>query len=169
MTPSAYEQLGQKLVKKFATRDPFTIAEGLGIHIYEEDFGRLKGMYRVILKRRCIFLNRNLPEETRRIVCAHEIGHDRLHRDLAMGGGLQEFMLYDMTARPEYEANMVAAAILLPSDEVLDYIYTYGYDAEQIARALHTDINLVALKIAGLREQGYDLKKTEYDSRFLKG
>ena len=168
MTPSAYEKIGADLVKRYDTRDPYRIAERLGIHIYEEDFGRLKGMYRVILRRRCIFINRNLDEDTRRIVCAHEIGHDRLHRDLAQGSGLQEFMLYDMTARPEYEANLVAAAILLPTDEVLDYIYSYYYDAAQVARAMRTDVNLVALKIAALREQGYDLRKPEHDSAFLK-
>lgn len=168
MTPSAYEKIGADLVKRCGTKDPYRIAERIGIHIYEEDFGRLKGMYRVILRRRCIFINRNLDEDTRRIVCAHEIGHDRLHRDLAQGSGLQEFMLYDMTARPEYEANLVAAAILLPTDEVLDYIYSYHYDATQIARAMRTDVNLVALKIAALREQGYDLRKPEHDSAFLK-
>ena len=169
MTPSAYEKLGAELVRRCGTRDPFRMAEELGIHIYEEDFGRLKGMYRVILRRRCIFINRNLDEDTRRIVCAHEIGHDRLHRALAQGSGLQDIMLYDMTARPEYEANLVAAAILLPTEEVLDYIYSYRYDAAQIARAMRTDVNLVALKIAALKEQGYDLVKPEHDSAFLKG
>ena len=29
-------------------------------------------------------------------------------------------MLYDMTTKPEYEANIVAAEILLDTDEVLD-------------------------------------------------
>ena len=29
--------------------------------------------------------------------------------------------------RPEYEANIVAAEILLDSDEILEYIYNYGY------------------------------------------
>ncbi len=55
-------------------------------------------------------------------------------------------MLYDMTTKPEYEANIVAAEILLDTDEILEYIYDYGYTSEQIARAMETDINLVALK-----------------------
>ena len=49
----------------------------------------------------------------KRIVCAHEIGHDRLHRALAKKHGLQEFVLYDMATKPEYEANIVATEILL--------------------------------------------------------
>jgi hypothetical protein len=64
-------------------------------------------------------------------------------------------MLYDMTTKPEYEANIVASEILLDSNEVLDYIFDYHYSAEEIARCMGTDINLVALKIAHLNELGY--------------
>lgn len=168
MSTTSCAKLGADLVRRFGTRDPFAIAEGLGIHIYEADFDRLKGMYRIIKRRRCIFINQNLDEPTARMVCAHEIGHDRLHRDFAKGDGLQEFTLYDMSTRPEYEANLVAAAILLPDEEILRYIYDYGYDADQIARALSTDVNLIALKIQSLRESGYPLRKIDHDSTFLK-
>ena len=64
---------------------------------------------------------------------AHEIDTTSFTASIP-GNGLQEFMLYRMNCRREYEANMVAAAILLPDDEVLEYIYDYNYDAEQIAR-----------------------------------
>lgn len=87
---------------------------------------------------------------------------------LAKGNALQEFMLYDMATKPEYEANIVAAEILLDSDELLEYVYEYGYTSEQIARAMHTDINLVALKIAHLAETGYDLRRIDHRSDFLK-
>lgn len=168
MSITTCAKLGADLVRRFGTRDPFAIAEGLGIHIYEENFDRLKGMYRIIKRRRCIFINQNLDEPTARMVCAHEIGHDRLHRDFAKGDGLQEFTLYDMSTRPEYEANLVAAAILLPDEEILRYIYDYGYDADQIARALSADVNLIALKIQSLRESGYPLREINHDSTFLK-
>ena len=77
-------------------------------------------------------------------------------------------MLYDMATKPEYEANIVAAEILLDTDELLEYVYHYGYTSEQIARAMHTDINLVALKIAHLAETGHDLRRIEHRSDFLK-
>ena len=76
--------------------------------------------------------------------------------------------MYDMTTKPEYEANIVAAEILLDTDEILEYIYDYGYTSEQIARAMETDINLVALKIAHLAETGDDLRRIEHQSHFLK-
>ena len=44
----------------------------------------------------------------------------------------------------------------------------YGYTSEQIARAMYTDINLVALKVAHLAETGYDLRRIDHRSDFLK-
>lgn len=162
-------RVGDGLVRRFETREPFSIAQGLGIEVlFCPDFGPLKGMYRVIKRNRFIFINRDLNTRMQKIVCAHELGHDQLHRSLASDSSLKEFMLYDMATRPEYEANIVAAAILLDSGELLDYIYNYRYTAEQIARAMDTDINLVALKIAHLNSLGYDLRPIDHRSDFLK-
>ena len=73
-----------------------------------------------------------------------------------------------MATKPEYEANIVASEILLDTNEILEYIYHYDYTSEQIARAMITDINLVALKIAHLAETGYDLRRIEHRSDFLR-
>ncbi|HHT17109.1 MAG TPA: ImmA/IrrE family metallo-endopeptidase [Papillibacter sp.] len=162
-------KVGSDLVKRCGTRDPFRIAHELGIEVlFCDDFGPLKGMYRVIKRNRFIFINKDLSERMQHIVCAHELGHDQLHRHFTNGSVLQEFMLYDMATKPEYEANIVAAEILLDTDELLEYIYQYGYTSEQIARVMNTDINLVALKIAHLAETGYDLRRIEHRSDFLK-
>ena len=159
MNAEQLSKVGSDLVRRCGTRDPFQIANALGINVMDdcENLGSLKGMYCIVKRNRFIFLNKDLSPQMKRIVCAHEIGHDRLHRALAKKHGLQEFVLYDMATKPEYEANIVAAEILLDSDEILEYIYDYGYTSEQIARAMHTDINLVALKIAHLAETGHKL------------
>ena len=145
MNAEQLSKVGSDLVRRCGTRDPFQIANALGINIMDdcENLGSLKGMYCIVKRNRFIFLNKDLSPQMKRIVCAHEIGHDRLHRALAKKHGLQEFVLYDMATKPEYEANIVAAEILLDSDEILEYIYDYGYTSEQIARAMHTDINLL--------------------------
>ena len=159
---------GAKLIHQYETRDPFKIAKEIGVNVmFVDNFEKLKGVYRVIKRNRWIFINSNLPEQMQRIVCAHELGHDQLHRALAKGDGLMEFMLYNMDSRPEFEANVLAAQILLPDDEVLEHIYS-GYDAEQIARIMNTDINLVALKVATLNQQGYNFRGIEHNSSFLK-
>ena len=109
MNAEQLSKVGSDLVRRCGTRDPFQIAKELGIIVLDdcENFGQLKGMYRVVKKNRFIFLNQDLSPQTKRIVCAHEIGHDRLHRALAKGDGLQEFVLYKMNSIPEYEANIV--------------------------------------------------------------
>ena len=169
MTAKQLSEVGEKLVKRCGTRDPFEIARQIGVEVlFCPDFGSMKGMYRVVRRNRFIFINDSLTPQMQHIVCAHELGHDQLHRDLAKVGALQEFMLYDMTTKPEYEANIVAAEILLDTDEVLDYVYSFGYTSEQIAKAMETDINLVALKVAHLAETGHMLRNMEYRSDFLK-
>lgn len=56
----------------------------------------------------------------------------------------------------------------MDSDEILRYIYEYGYTAEQIACTMSTDINLVALNVTDLATLGYNLHALEYKSNFLK-
>ena len=169
---SRYETIAakaQELMRKFDTRDPFALAKALNIEILRTDeWTKLKGMYFCMKRRRFICLNSNLDEHMMKIVCAHEIGHDQLHRQLAKEKALQEFMLYDMSSRPEYEANIFASSLLLDEDTLLKMIYENHYDAQQIACAMNTDINLVALKAAGLIHKGYDLHKIESNSIFLK-
>ena len=86
-------------------------------------------MYRVIKLSCFIFLNNSPGENMLHIVCAHELGYDRLHQNMAKATQIHEFMLYDMKSKPEYKANIVVAEILMDSNEVLRYIYEYGYTA----------------------------------------
>ena len=75
MTGKMLSKVGASLVRRFGTRDPFQIAKELGISVLLcEDFGSLKGMYRVIKRNRFIFLNKDLGDRMLRIVWAHELG-----------------------------------------------------------------------------------------------
>ncbi len=146
------------LVRRYESRDPFYIAGALGIHVlYCPGFGPLKGMY-TSSSATLILLNETLDERLSRIVCAHELGHDQLHRRLAGSRVLREFALFNDDSLREYEANMFAAALLLDDQAVLEAVYRDGFSAEQIAELLQTDINLVALKIDCLKSRGFDLR-----------
>ena len=52
-------------------------------------------------------------------------------------------------------------------DEIKEYIYK-GFDIHQIARAMRSDINLVAIKVAELNRQGYGFRTQEIRNNFLK-
>lgn len=167
-TNESITNLAVQLQRRFDTRNPFRIAERLGIDvIYTDQLKRLKGMYRVIKRNRFIILNSKNSERMSRIVCAHELGHDQLHRRFAGDQALQEFELYDMSTRREYEANIFAAGLLLDTDELLEMIAD-GYDTLQIASATETDINLVALRVNCLIQDGYRLRSQEHNNKFLK-
>ena len=169
MAQQYIHHLAQELVDRFGTRDPFAIAEALGAHVkIVDNFVSLKGMYRVILGQRYIFLSGNLDEKTKRIVCAHELGHDQLHRPLATSSIIQEFMLYDMNSRPEYEANLFAAALLLDDESVAECAME-GCDVLQTSMQLDTDINLVLIKMAQMNERGYKFNpQPRSNTTFLK-
>ena len=85
MNAEQLSKVGSDLVQRCGTRDPFQIANALGINVMDdcENLGSLKGMYCIVKRNRFIFLNKDLSPQMKRIVCAHEIGHDQLHRALA--------------------------------------------------------------------------------------
>ena len=162
------QNVANKLIKKFDTRDPFQLCQAIGVEVFYADLGSLKGMYKYLKKNRFAVINENLDSFTKTLVCAHELGHDILHQNLARKVCLQEFILYDMKSRPEYEANLFASEILLPDDIILN-LARDGYDIEQISKELCTDINLISLKVSSMNTRGYRFNNTiDAKCNFLK-
>lgn len=156
----------ERLIRRFGTRNPWKIADSLGVNIIEVPLKKQKGMYKVIKRNRYIFVKQDLDDVMKSIVIWHELGHDQIHRKLA--AEFQEFNLFDMSKNTtEYEANLFAAQAMLPDDEILEYIYM-GYDAGQIAQAMNSDINLVALKVTTLINRGHSFRGIEHRNNFLK-
>ncbi|WP_313232598.1 ImmA/IrrE family metallo-endopeptidase [Tissierella praeacuta] len=144
------------IVKKSGTRDPFIIADELGIKVYFHEFQDLLGMYRIILRQRSIFINSNLDHHWRQMVLAHEIGHDIYHRHLGESG-LKEFTLFKSINNTEYTANTFAAHLLLDNDLVIEYAKE-GFDPSQIASILNTETNLILIKICEMNRMGYNFR-----------
>ena len=162
------QNVANELIKKFDTRDPFQLCQAIGVEVFYADLGSLKGMYKYLKKNRFAVINENLDPFTKTLVCAHELGHDILHQNLARKVCLQEFILYDMKSRPEYEANLFASEILLP-DDIIFNLARDGYDIEQISKELCTDINLIALKVSSMNTRGYRFNNTiDVKSDFLR-
>lgn len=147
-------------------RSPKQILSDLNLTLIEAPFRKQKGAYKVIQRNRYIFLKEDLDPVMRDIVLLHEVGHDRLHRKYA--SQFQEFNLFDMNHNiMEYEANLFAAHILLPDEEVIEAVYN-GMSASQIAGSMHSDINLVALKVGDLARRGYAFQPQDASNDFLK-
>ena len=158
-----------RLVSLCGTRDPHKIAKELGVEVLYCPFERQKGAYKVIMRNRFMFVKENLHPVMESIVLLHELGHDTLHRDEATQiGGFKEFNVFDMRgSRMEFEANVFASTVALPDDDFIE-LAERGYDTQQIARALSSDINLVAMKGDLLRYQGYQFTPQEHRNDFLR-
>ena len=111
------------LVRKYSTRNPEKIADEMNIQIVPMPFSKQKGVYTIIERQPIIMIKQDLHPVTRSIVIAHELGHHMLHKaQLKKTPNLQEFNIFDMTDNHiEYEANVFAAQLLLPDDEITDY------------------------------------------------
>lgn len=106
------DELILNLIKKYKTNCPFELSRALGIHIRFMDLGEgTKGLYYRKLRRRFIVIHNELPLEWQRFVCAHELGHDRMHK------GINRFFLeessYFCPGKLERQANSFAVKLLL--------------------------------------------------------
>ncbi|MBU3145627.1 ImmA/IrrE family metallo-endopeptidase [Clostridium sp. CF012] len=156
MNCSKISKCANNLIKTYETNDPFKIAEYLGINLKYEELHRLKGFYTYILKNRYIVINNSIDEISARIICAHEIGHDRFHRGLTINMFQDEMCVPLKTSIPEIQANYFAAELLMSDDKFLELVaqdYTYS----QIACTLGVHTELAIIKAQLLNSRGHDL------------
>ncbi len=149
-------QKATKLRQRFRTSNPFTVCEGLGINVRLADLGGLKGFYKYYMKNRFIVINSNICEKLQKMVCAHELGHDILHRDIAKQINFWETTLWDMSGKVELEANIFASELLIDDEDILN-IADDCLSVEKLASLLGVDENIVKLKVCIMKEKGYNV------------
>jgi len=154
---TAYEYAGS-LAEQYATRDPFELAEALGICLRYKNLGSLQGLYFYAEERAFILINEGLCEEKQRMICAHELGHHLLHRDLA-GTVFSETAIFDMTGRPEIEANLFAAELLLRDEEVLSA--GEEHDLYAMASLLNVYPEFLLFKLRSMNQRGFSIALPE--------
>lgn len=98
--------------------DPLTIAKYAGIRVVICPLGNIAGNYKLINRKRWIFINENISIDSPlfKIVCGHELGHALLHRNENCAFIKKKTLL--LTSGIEREANLFAAYLLI-SDEAL--------------------------------------------------
>lgn len=167
MNGGMIDRLCNALIKKYGTGDPFVIAEMLDVCVEYDDLRKLKGYYCYMNRVRMIVINAALDNQMKRLVCAHELGHDRLHFRMAMASPLRDEGFHS-TAKTELEANRFAAGLLVPDDEFIQ-LASYGYTDKQIAMELGTFPEIVQIKARSLFAQGIQLRLVDMpNSKFLK-
>jgi len=149
-------RVANNLVSKYGTRDPIKLCEALDIKIRLKDLGRdIKAYYFYHSRIRNIVVNLNISEGIRRILVAHELGHDRLHKEIAMLKGFQELEMFDAAQPLEYEANIFAAELLIDDDELLELVNDDDKTFFTVARELGVPADLLDFKFRVLKHKGY--------------
>lgn len=136
------KQIVEKIIKKHKSTNPFEIASMKNIHIIEWDLHReINGYYKYDRRNRYIMINKNLSDEWKRIVCAHELGHAILHTRINTPFMRRNTLL--SVDKIEREANKFAAELLIPDDSLIGCEHQ---TIEYIASIHNVPVELARLK-----------------------
>ena len=134
------------LMRKYGTNDPMVLADYLNVTIIRmplEDM--VAGFYKMIKRRKYIFLNTDIDDESfMRVVLAHELGHAIMHpkENCAF---LKNHTLF-LTPRLEIEANTFAAYLLISHQAIEEYMVERQYTTDMMTRLLGYQKELVELR-----------------------
>lgn len=156
----------EEVLDKYGGKDVFETAENSGANVWFRKLGGLKGFYICENGERYIVINEELDDVMKKVVCAHEFGHDMLHRELS-GGGIREGTLFLETNKTEREANLFAACVLISDEELLDAVYE-SVNISQVASLLGLPPEIVQYKLLIMNSKGYNFRTDDIESDFLK-
>lgn len=133
-----------KLVKRYSTKDPYELALAMDIKIIVDKMPMsIKGFYSNVMNMGFIYLNCELDELERRIVCAHELGHATLHP--CSNSLFLSRNTFFLPSKLELQADKFAAELLL-SDDLLLEISNDDSTIEQLAARVNLPVWMFELK-----------------------
>lgn len=142
MNSDRIKSIVRRLSRKHNTRDPFILADALGILTVTEPLGALNGYYTKKYRIKIIHINSSLSESEQRFACAHELGHALLHPD-ANTPFLTKYT-YLSVDKYEIEANKFALELLVPDELLSEY---QDCTIDQVSRAIGYQRNLIELRM----------------------
>ena len=158
MLAESIKREASRLKAKYQTVDLHKICQRLKIRVQELPMGTspkaCKGFFLVNARCKVITINSDLPEEIRRIILAHELGHAILHCGPALAA-FHDFSPFDFNNQMEYEANIFAAEFLLDNEDVLDALHDQ-IDLYSMAKLFCVPPELMDFKNRILQREGYD-------------
>ncbi len=158
--------LAQDVLAEYGGGDVFETAENSGANVWFRPIGTLKGFYVFENGRRYIVVNSGLSRMMKRVVCAHEFGHDMLHRELS-AGGIRDSTLFLDSNKTEREANLFAAEILISDGDILSEL-SYCQSIDALSYELDLPPEMVEYKLEILNFKGHDFRCGQVRSDFLK-
>lgn len=159
-------ELANEIADKYGGASIFETAENMGINVWFRKLGSLKGFYLCENGVRYIVINEGLDDRMKAVVCAHELGHDILHRELS-DGKIRETTLFLENSKTEREANLFAASMLISDSEILLELENES-SIEALAAKLGFPREIVSYKLEALNSGGGTFNITQIKNDFLK-
>jgi len=129
-----------QLKERYKTDCPYQLAEHLKIHIMQHDLHHeINGYYKYDRRNQYIVINDNLDEPMQRVVCAHELAHAVLHKNVNTPFMRRNTFL--SVDKIEREANRFAAELLIPDENIYEL-----NNIHHIASLHNVPVELVRLK-----------------------
>lgn len=136
------KRLVNSIVRKYETRNPFDIVSQMNAILIKYPLHGVRGFYQYFQRNHIIYIDESLPWHEQLFVCAHELGHLKLHRK--SNAIFMDSRTFLSTSRYEQEANRFAMDLLIP-DDVLEENIELSY--EQLSRLLGYEKSLLELRI----------------------
>ncbi|WP_312694068.1 ImmA/IrrE family metallo-endopeptidase [Caproiciproducens sp.] len=110
--------LVDKLIKKYKTNNPFELCDALDYIVLQVPLTGVRGFYQYYKSNNLVYINLDLPDQVKKFVCAHEIGHALMHRNT--NTIYLDTRTFLKTSVYERQANQFAINLLYPHDADFD-------------------------------------------------
>lgn len=151
------KSIAEKLIKKYKTNNPFSLAEHVGILVtYEQLLPETLGFFSNKFRIKIIHINNSIPYELSKFVCAHELGHAIMHQHVNTPFLLNNTFL--SVAKIEREANLFGVEIIIPDGDLKNIEdCTIG----NLSKIYSVPEDIIRLKYLSIKGNAC-FKKTEY-------
>ena len=133
------------LVRKYRTRNPFEIIQGLNVILVFAPLIGTRAFYQYFQRNNLIYINENLSSHEKAFECAHEMGHMFLHKKA--NAIFMDTRTCFNTNRFEIEADRFAMDLLIGDDILAEYS---NHSLEQLAFMLGYEKRLIELRLREL-------------------
>jgi Zn-dependent peptidase ImmA (M78 family) len=108
----------------------------------------IRGFYQFYDGQDIVYIDSQLPNQVKKFVCAHELGHSLMHKDI--NAVFLDTCTYLKAGRYERQANQFAINLLYPHDS--DFDDYRDLTIQQTARCLNVSEDLVEYRLKEIKK-----------------
>lgn len=141
------DKIAKRVTKRYKSTDPFQLCDRLGIVVMFMQMKDIRGLYMRLKGRDFIYIDEMLEDYEQRFVCAHELSHYLLHRDL--NRMFMDARTFLKTSIYERDADRLAAWILYPNDDALAELAEFTF--EQASGCMGIPLDVAQYRMEGIK------------------